>query len=120
MSETLLSTLFGKVFERLADPLLSGLFENKSFDQTLLDKLKTVLVKVDVVLSDAEEKQIANLKVRKWVNELKDTIYHADDLLDEIITIRKLEVEVKVNQMMTAGDYLQNMHLILATLTIQS
>ena len=98
MSETLLSTLFGKVFERLADPLLSGLFENKSFDQTLLDKLKTVLVKADVVLSDAEEKQITNLKVRKWVNELKDTIYHADDLLDEIITIRKLEDEVKENQ----------------------
>ena len=98
MRETLLSTLFGKVFERLADPLLSGLFQNKSFDQTLLDKLKTVLVKVDVVLSDAEEKQIANLKVRKWVNELKDTIYHADDLLDEIITIRKLEDEVLVNQ----------------------
>uniref|UniRef100_A0A7N2LD12 Uncharacterized protein n=1 Tax=Quercus lobata TaxID=97700 RepID=A0A7N2LD12_QUELO len=100
MGETLLSALFGMVIERLADPLLSGLFQNKSFDQTLLDKLKTVLVKVDVVLSDAEEKQITNLKVRKWwVNELKDTIYHADDLLDEIITIRKLEAEVKVNQL---------------------
>ena len=100
MGETLLSALFGMVIERLADPLLSGLFQNKSFDQTLLDKLKTVLVKVDVVLSDAEEKQITNLKVRKWVNELKDTIYHADDLLDEIITIRKLEAEVKVNKVL--------------------
>ena len=94
----MLSALFGMVIERLADPLLSGLFQNKSFDQTLLDKLKTVLVKVDVVLSDAEEKQITNLKVRKWVNELKDTIYHADDLLDEIITIRQLEDEDKKNQ----------------------
>ncbi|XP_030963466.1 putative disease resistance RPP13-like protein 1 [Quercus lobata] len=100
MTESLLSTFFEKVFERVADPLISGLFQNKGFDQTLLDKLKTVLVKVDVVLSDAEEKQLTNLKVRKWVNELKDTIYHADDLLDEIITIRKLEAEVKVNQVL--------------------
>ena len=91
VGETLLSALFGVVFERLAEPLLRGFFRKQSFDQTLLDKLKTLLLDVEVVLSDAEEKQITNLAVRKWVNELRDAAYYADDLLDEIITIGKLQ-----------------------------
>lgn len=91
VGETFLSALFGVVFERLADPLLRSFFTKQSLDQTLLDKLKTLLLNVEVVLSDAEEKQITNLAVRKWVNELRDAAYYADDLLDEIITIGKLE-----------------------------
>uniref|UniRef100_A0A2N9GDI0 NB-ARC domain-containing protein n=1 Tax=Fagus sylvatica TaxID=28930 RepID=A0A2N9GDI0_FAGSY len=46
-------------------------------------------MKVDVflMLNDAEEKQIKKPSCSKeWVNELKDAAYHAQDLLDEIVT----------------------------------
>uniref|UniRef100_A0A2N9FNF8 NB-ARC domain-containing protein n=1 Tax=Fagus sylvatica TaxID=28930 RepID=A0A2N9FNF8_FAGSY len=99
VGETLLSALFGALFERLADPLVKEFFRDRNFDQTLVDKLNTVLLTVNAVISDAEEKQITNLEVKNWVNELKDAVYHADDLLDEIATIAlqcELEPGVKV------------------------
>ena len=43
-------------------------------------------VVVQVVLNDAEAKQIANSAVKEWVDELKDVVYDAEDLLDDITT----------------------------------
>ena len=80
-------------------PLVRSFFGDRDFDQTLFDKMKTVLLTVNAVLSDAEEKQITNMAVKEWVNELKDAAYHAEDLLDEIATIAlqcELEAEAKL------------------------
>ena len=41
--------------------------------------LKTVLLTVNAVISDAEESEITNLVVKDWVNELKDNVYDADE-----------------------------------------
>ena len=87
MGEALLSAIFGVLFERLADPLLGVFFGEQNLDQTFLDKLNTVLLSVNAVLSDAEEKQITNLAVKKWVNELKDAAYHTDDLFGKIASM---------------------------------
>ena len=87
MGEALLSAIFGVLFERLADPLLGVFFGEQNLDQTFLDKLNTVLLSVNAVLSDAEEKQITNLAVTKWVNELKDAAYHTDDLFGKIASM---------------------------------
>ncbi|RVW30532.1 putative disease resistance RPP13-like protein 1 [Vitis vinifera] len=38
------------------------------------------------VLNDAEAKQITNSDVKDWVDELKDVMYDAEDLVDEITT----------------------------------
>ncbi|XVF65201.1 hypothetical protein PTKIN_Ptkin09bG0228300 [Pterospermum kingtungense] len=49
-----------------------------------------------VVVDDAEEKQITNKNIKKWITEHKDVVYDAEDLLDEISTEalkRKLEAE---------------------------
>jgi hypothetical protein len=96
----LLSAFLQVLFDRLASRQFMGFFRGRHFDETLFDKLKTVLLTVNAVLSDAEEKQITNLAVKDWVNELKDAVYHADDLLDEIDTKalrREVEARAKVN-----------------------
>ena len=38
------------------------------------------------VLNDAKAKQIMDSDVNDWVDELKDVVYDADDLLDDIAT----------------------------------
>ena len=38
------------------------------------------------MLNDAEEKEITDTIVKEWLDELKDSLYHAEDLLDEITT----------------------------------
>ncbi|KAK3415396.1 hypothetical protein EUGRSUZ_H01018 [Eucalyptus grandis] len=50
----------------------------------LLQKLEVALRSANAVLDDAEEKQMTNDSVRKWLDELKDAVYDADDLFDEI------------------------------------
>jgi uncharacterized membrane protein YcjF (UPF0283 family) len=51
---------------------------------------------VNALLEDAEEKQLTKPAVKAWLNELKDAIYDAEDVLDEIATEalqRKLDAE---------------------------
>ncbi|KAK1553389.1 hypothetical protein Q3G72_034131 [Acer saccharum] len=76
-----LQVLFDKIAPR------SNLWEflqRHEADMILFKDLETTMLQVNAVLSDAEEKQITNLFVRKWIDELKDAAYHTTDLLDEI------------------------------------
>ncbi|KAG2671281.1 hypothetical protein I3760_14G126900 [Carya illinoinensis] len=45
-----------------------------------------VLLAVNAVFEDAEEKQATNPNVKEWLDELKDAIYDAEDIFDEIDT----------------------------------
>ena len=38
------------------------------------------------MLNDAEEREFTDTTVKEWLDELKDAVYHAEDLLDEIAT----------------------------------
>ena len=70
-------------------------------DKDLIDKLKIELLTADAVLSDAEEKQITNPKVKEWLNELKHAAYDADDLLDKATTAYlKLKKKIEANYLM--------------------
>ncbi|KAK8665392.1 hypothetical protein V6N13_005561 [Hibiscus sabdariffa] len=67
---------------------------NKKLEAVLLNKLEPTLMSVKALLGDAEMKQITNSNVSSWIDKLRDAVYDAEDLLDEIATEalrRKLE-----------------------------
>ncbi|MED6219623.1 hypothetical protein PIB30_037510 [Stylosanthes scabra] len=52
----------------------------------LLQRLYDCLCEVGPVLDDAELKQFRNDRVKKWLVDLQDALYMADDLVDELCT----------------------------------
>lgn len=91
-----LSALFQEVFRKMASREVMDYIRGKKQTKRLLDKLKSTLRSVNVVLDDAEEKQIVNSDVKEWLDELKDAVYDAEELLSDIKTEvqkRKLEAD---------------------------
>ncbi|KAL5548736.1 hypothetical protein UlMin_003967 [Ulmus minor] len=83
----LLSGFIIVFFERLApENVIMKFLRGKKDVSKLLDELKVKLLSADVLLDDAEEKQLTNQKVKKWLHELTDVIYRADFLMDKIDT----------------------------------
>ncbi|XP_018722184.2 putative disease resistance RPP13-like protein 1 [Eucalyptus grandis] len=82
-----LSAFLQVLFDRMASPEVVDFFRSHKLDKgRLLQKLKAALLSANAVLDDAEEKQMTNDHVREWLDDLKDTVYDADDLFDEIAT----------------------------------
>ncbi|GMQ09403.1 hypothetical protein CsSME_00052794 [Camellia sinensis var. sinensis] len=81
-----LSATLQVLFDRLASREFVNFFRAQKLDDKLLRMLKSTLRGLNVLLDDAEDKQITNTAVKDWVDELKVAVYHADDLLDEITT----------------------------------
>ncbi|XP_058225821.1 putative disease resistance protein At3g14460 [Rhododendron vialii] len=84
--EALLGAAFSVLLERLTSPELVKFFLGRKHDERLLKKLKLKLLGLNKVLNDAEDKQITHRAVKEWLDELKDAVYHAEDLVDEIAT----------------------------------
>ncbi|XP_027155270.1 putative disease resistance RPP13-like protein 1 [Coffea eugenioides] len=94
VGSSVLSAFLQVVFDRMATKELVNLFRARKNDEELLEKLKLNLQIVGGVLNDAENKQTGNRSVKGWMDKLHDTIYEADDLLDEINTeALRLKVE---------------------------
>ena len=88
------SATIGMMVEKVAS--IVDYFEGKKLNDELLQKLKIILISANAVLIDVEVKEITNSAVKEWLNKLKDAVYDADDLLDEIATEAlqcKLEAE---------------------------
>ncbi|XP_075634495.1 putative disease resistance RPP13-like protein 1 [Castanea sativa] len=81
-----LSATLQVLFDRMASPEVVKFIRGRKVPDTLLTKLKTWCLTLSKVLNDAEEKEITDTIVKEWLDELKDAVYHAEDLLDEIAT----------------------------------
>ncbi|KAL1369267.1 hypothetical protein AAHE18_02G183700 [Arachis hypogaea] len=79
-----LTSFVDAILEKLS-PILE---EDDSFLERnfLLGRLEKTLYEAGPVLDDAEQKQFTNKKVKKWLLDLQDALYKADDLVDELST----------------------------------
>ncbi|XWS09149.1 hypothetical protein CRYUN_Cryun40dG0061300 [Craigia yunnanensis] len=81
-----LSASLQVLFDRMASREVLDFIRGKKLKNRLLEKLEIALLSTSAVLDDAEKKQITDKNVKKWITELKDAVYDAEDLLDEIST----------------------------------
>nr|XP_009786855.1 PREDICTED: putative disease resistance RPP13-like protein 1 isoform X2 [Nicotiana sylvestris] len=80
-----LSSALNVLFERLAPQgELLKIFQRGKHDVGLLKKLRLTLLGLQAVLSDAENKQTSNRYVNQWLNELRDAVDSAENLMEEI------------------------------------
>ncbi|CAL5183504.1 unnamed protein product [Lathyrus oleraceus] len=86
VGEAFLSAFIEVVLDRLASPEVVDLIRGKKIDVNLVQRLKNTLYAVEAVLNDAEQKQIPDSAVNNWLDDLKDALYVADDILDHIST----------------------------------
>ncbi|XP_027339282.1 putative disease resistance protein At3g14460 [Abrus precatorius] len=101
-----LSGFVNVVFDRLLSPEVASLIRGKKLDHKLVERLKTTLYAVEAVLNDAEHKQINDHAVKKWLHDLRDAVYVADDLLDRLSTEAATHKEVNAyfSRFLNLGD----------------
>ncbi|XP_025634705.2 putative disease resistance RPP13-like protein 1 [Arachis hypogaea] len=82
-----LSSFVDAVLNKLSSLDVNSTPEAKRLaDQKLFRRLRASLRATRPVLDDAEQKQIRDQEVNKWLVDLQDALYMADDLLDELST----------------------------------
>ncbi|XP_030520757.2 putative disease resistance RPP13-like protein 1 [Rhodamnia argentea] len=86
IAELFLGALLPVLFERLASRELLN-FARGAGIHTLLKKWEKMLIKIDKVLYDAEDRQLTgDPEAKLWLEDLRNLAYDIDDLLDEFAT----------------------------------
>ena len=91
----LLSMVFDLLLKKMTREVLD-FFGGQKLADGPLGKLNMALLSVKSVVEDAEDKELTKPRVKEWLDELKDALYDAEDIVDEIdteIRTRKLAAE---------------------------
>ena len=100
----LLSAFLQVTFEKLASAEIGDYFRRTKLNHNLLKKLNITLLSINVVVDDAELKQIRNPNVRAWLDAVKDAVYEAEDLLEEIdIEVSRCKLEAESHSIITTS-----------------
>ncbi|XP_057743214.1 putative disease resistance RPP13-like protein 1 isoform X2 [Arachis stenosperma] len=86
VGEAFLNSALGTIYDMLISPLLVNFIQRKKLNRKLVEKLETVLKAAHAVINDAERRQIEEEAVKHWLDRLKDAVYDAEDILDEVTT----------------------------------
>ena len=82
----LLSASLKDLLDRMDSRDVLTFLRGLKLSSTLLRKMTIKLLAVQTVLDDAEAKQFTVSAVRVWLDELRDAVYDAEDLMDDINT----------------------------------
>ncbi|KAK6933747.1 Rx, N-terminal [Dillenia turbinata] len=83
MGEPLLAAYLQSLLDKLAPGPLMNFAIQQGFDSELR-KWRSMLRKIKLVLGDAEEKQMNDIEVKRWLDDLLILAYDADDALDDL------------------------------------
>ncbi|KAM3303252.1 hypothetical protein P3S67_014282 [Capsicum chacoense] len=110
-----LSSALGVLFDRLAPDLLE-MFQKNKHDVRLLKKLKMTLVDIQAVLCDAENKPASNQHVSQWLNELRDAVDGAENLMEQVnYEALRLKVEGQLRNLAeTSNQQVSDLNLCLS------
>nr|XP_029124147.1 putative disease resistance protein RGA3 [Elaeis guineensis] len=100
MADVLLSALLPVVMKKAADRLLQQFGVIWGMEEKL-EKLERTLSAFQSVLGDAEQRQVKDADVKRWLAALKDAAYEADDILDEFnveAMRRKTEIQIDMSK----------------------
>ncbi|KAJ9136044.1 hypothetical protein P3X46_033158 [Hevea brasiliensis] len=81
---SVLSAFFNVLFDRMTSREVLDFFRGQQVNDELLQTLTTTMIAANGLLDDAENMQITKPAVKRWLSELKNAVYEADDFLDEI------------------------------------
>ncbi|KAL1367935.1 hypothetical protein AAHE18_02G084700 [Arachis hypogaea] len=92
-----LSGFINVVFDRFLFIEAANLVLGEKLGPDLVERLQTALLAAEALVLDAEQKQLENEFVRKWLHSLRDAVYKADDLLDSVFTKAATRKEVPIS-----------------------
>ncbi|XVF18689.1 hypothetical protein REPUB_Repub11eG0044600 [Reevesia pubescens] len=96
IGEAALSVFLELLFDKLASSALNYIADYKQVHEQLKEWEKK-LPDIQAMLNDAEQKQITNKGVKKWLADLQDLAYDVDDILDEF-AYEALRLKLQKNQ----------------------
>ncbi|XP_048136857.1 putative disease resistance RPP13-like protein 1 [Rhodamnia argentea] len=97
-----LASFFQVLFDKLTS-LALGYTQREGISTTLLEEWKEMLVTINAVLADAEDRQLSgNPLVKLWLDDVRDLAYDMEDLLDELAII-ETQVESEAESSTSRG-----------------
>ncbi|MED6215888.1 hypothetical protein PIB30_002577 [Stylosanthes scabra] len=90
-----LSGFINVLFDRFLTTDAVNLVLGKKLGSDLVERLKISLLAAEALVDDAEYKQLGDQRVREWLNCLRDAVYDAEDLLDDLLTKAATQKEVR-------------------------